>query len=719
MKRIAAIALMGLALAATLAGVVWWATRPTSGPAPEPTPVAGSAVAVKLYAIEDGLYRVPLTDLESAGLTGVVQRSQDLALSWHDQPIPHIVEGNAVMFYAQGNRSPYAAESAIWATLSGDGVAPEERDVAPGDAFLAPTDTYTAALRLEEDAVYYARAPMGAERWYWVSLAAPRAFTISFELEGLVGGPGRLRAALLGSTQAPVQPDHHVRITVNDQPVADASWDGQTGLVVEESLPAGTLRDGENTLVVHVPGDTGAPAEIALLDWMEVITPRRLVAVDDRLAFAAPAGTYRLTGLAGSALAWDVTVPTAPVQLTGLVADPALTWTDTAAGVHQYAFAGPAGFLHPTRIVPAATVDLRDPATRADWVLIAPSSLVSALQPLVEWRREQGLIPLVVDVQAVYDAFSHGEASPQAIKDLLATAYASWARPAPRFVVLAGTASYDYRDVLNAPRKNLVPTYLLQSPYVGETGSDNWFVDVEADDGRPEFAIGRLSVGTADQARALAERIVAYERSARDASPDPEWRRRILFATDGKEANFRDMAERLIAGQVPTDTEVVRVHQGDFATPEEARSRLLEEWNQGALILTYAGHAGINVWTDRQFFRMADVETLRNGVRLPFVATMTCLAGYYHHPQVQCLGEALLLAPQGGAVAALVPTSESVPGDQEYLIRGLLEALYDPSHSTVGEAVMQAKRGLPDTHGARDLMATFNLLGDPATRLAW
>jgi hypothetical protein len=283
-------------------------------------------------------------------------------------------------------------------------------------------------------------------------------------------------------------------------------------------------------------------------------------------------------------------------------------------------------------------------------------------------------------------------------------------------VVLAGTASYDYRDVLDAPRKSQVPTYLLQSPFVGETASDNWFADVAGGDGRPEFAIGRLSVGSAAEVRSLSERIVAYER---DASDSNGWRRRVMFVADGKEQSFRTMAERLIASQVPTGTEVIRVYQGDFDTPEAARTRLLEEWDQGALLLTYVGHAGINLWTDKQFFRMDDVATLSNGGRLPFAATMTCLDGYYHHPQAQCLGEALLLAPQGGAVAVLAPTSESMPADQEFLIRGLLEALYDSARPTVGEAVMQAKRDLPDTHAARDLMATYNLLGDPATRLVW
>lgn len=701
MKRLVALGAVSLILA-VLAGVVWWAaSQPTAEIAP-----TGPAAAVKLCVAADGLYRVPLADLEAAGLAGAAHRPQDVALTWRGQPIPRTVANDALIFYGQGSRSPYAAESAYWATLGG-GVAPPERAVGP--AAGAPATVYTATLRLEEEKVYYAKAPEDAGRWFWTSLTAPRAFTATFTLDERTDGSVRLRAALLGSTQAAVRPDHHVQLVLNGQLVADASWDGQTRHVVEAPMPAHAVRDGENTLVVQLPGDTGAPAEIVLLDWIEVAYPRRLEAQGDWLTFTGSAGSYQLGGFTGPVLAYDVTVPTAPVRLTGLAA----SFTDPLPGERQYIVVGPAGFRQPTRIAPAHPSALRDPATRADWVVIAPAELIPALQPLVAWRQQQGLAVLVADVQGVYDAFSFGEATPQALKDFLVFAHRQW-QPAPRFVTLAGTASYDYRNVLGAPRQSQVPTYLLQSQFVGETGSDTWFADVADDDGRPELALGRLSAGAPAELRALCERIVAYERDA----PAGDWRRRALFAADGKETTFRTLSEGLIARLPPTGTQVVRVYQGDFAKPEEARTRLLEEWNQGAWLLVYTGHAGINLWTDKQFFRMTDVAALRNGDRRPFAATMTCLDGYFHHPQVQCLAEALLLAPQGGVIAILAPTSESLPTDQEFLIRGLLSALYDPARPTIGEALVQAQRGLPDTPAARDLCATFNLLGDPATRPA-
>ena len=48
----------------------------------------------------------------------------------------------------------------------------------------------------------------------------------------------------------------------------------------------------------------------------------------------------------------------------------------------------------------------------------------------------------------------------------------------------------------------------------------------------------------------------------------------------------------------------------------------------------------------------------------------------------------------------------------------LFEALFASDAPTLGEAVMRAKRSLPDGgRGYEDLIETYTLLGDPALRL--
>ena len=121
----------------------------------------------------------------------------------------------------------------------------------------------------------------------------------------------------------------------------------------------------------------------------------------------------------------------------------------------------------------------------------------------------------------------------------------------------------------------------------------------------------------------------------------------------------------------------------------------------------------MNVWGKDKMFQISDTESLNNS-KLPFMMTMTCLVGYFHHPTATSMGEELLLNPNGGVVAALVPTSESLASDQTELATNVYGHLFGDA-GTVGEAIMLGKRDLNlDRNLMQDLIETFTLLGDPA-----
>jgi len=59
------------------------------------------------------------------------------------------------------------------------------------------------------------------------------------------------------------------------------------------------------------------------------------------------------------------------------------------------------------------------------------------------------------------------------------------------------------------------------------------------------------------------------------------------------------------------------------------------------------------------FFTSADARKLVNGGKLPIFISSTCLNGYFIEPEGECIGEALLRAEWGGAVAAWMSTGVS------------------------------------------------------------
>src|SRR5205814_7486842 len=73
--------------------------------------------------------------------------------------------------------------------------------------------------------------------------------------------------------------------------------------------------------------------------------------------------------------------------------------------------------------------------------------------------------------------------------------------------------------------------------------------------------------------------------------------------------------------------------------------------NGGQLLVDYLGHGSVEIWSHPSTFNSADAAALGNGDRLPFVVGMTCLNGYFHDLFTESLAEALMKAPNGGAIA--------------------------------------------------------------------
>ncbi|MEP7199571.1 MAG: C25 family cysteine peptidase, partial [Chloroflexota bacterium] len=331
----------------------------------------------------------------------------------------------------------------------------------------------------------------------------------------------------------------------------------------------------------------------------------------------------------------------------------------------------------------------------------------------------------VATTDDIYNEFGFGAESPTAIRDFLAYAFRNWPKPAPRFVLLVGKASYDTRDMLHAPNKNLLPTFLRSTLNLGETGDDNAFVVFDEASPAPQMAIGRLPVKTDAQLATVIEKIIAYE-----SAGAADWRGRALFIADDKDSDFETMSEDFI-GRLPQGVTVTRAYlranpvvsgtngggaaSGGLVPTKQA---IVTNWNQGAALVSYVGHGSITLWAAGPLFAASDANALRNAERLPFLLTPTCLDGYFLDAQQDSLAEQLLFKPDGGIIGGFVPTGLSFSASQRKLATGFLDALFQSPPPTVGEAIMRAKQAMPSPDRAdAEVIETFTLLGDPALTL--
>ena len=130
-----------------------------------------------------------------------------------------------------------------------------------------------------------------------------------------VAGEAMLRVRLVANSSAPVDPDHHLILSVNGAQIADEKWDGAGPHVITAIVPSGVVRPGENTVTLEAPGDTGAPADSSWLDWIELTYPRELVMDAGELAFVGQAEAYDLAVPGELAALWDITDPAAPTSV--------------------------------------------------------------------------------------------------------------------------------------------------------------------------------------------------------------------------------------------------------------------------------------------------------------------------------------------------------------------------------------------------------------------
>ncbi len=147
---------------------------------------------------------------------------------------------------------------------------------------------------------------------------------------------------------------------------------------------------------------------------------------------------------------------------------------------------------------------------------------------------------------------------------------------------------------------------------------------------------------------------------------------------------------------------------------------MLAAVNEGTGLLGYFGHGSLSLWAQEKVFGLEDVARLGNRERLPVVFTVTCLSGFFQHPSAVSLSEALLRSREQGAVAALVPSSAALLDDQRRLAEGLARALTEHTApgTSLGEVVLAAQSSLTDpSAGVREILLTFNLLGDPTLPL--
>ncbi len=740
-----------------------WRGLPQAARSPQATAAQSGwplpAPAYKIPITRTGLYQITYDRLAAAGLPVDTLDPRTLQMFLNGQEIAIQVIGqddgvldpdDYILFYGQSIRHKYTKENVYWLTYGrSKGRRMKEQ---PGQLPGKPTSlsnhgpnlpiptAFTQHLRIEEDHKYQNKWPGDdwVDRWYWaLTSSTPDDITATLTLRNLATETttATLWASMWGYNADAVNPDHHVQFYVNGKYIGEHWWDGNIAVQwVQIAFPQSYLISGTNTLQVHVPGDTGAAADLVMFDRFELEFGHAYRADDNMLTFSQPPTGPLEYAVAGFRRAdvqiYDVTLPTDTISIVSATVEAAaatytVRFSSTAPTTKTYLLLTPDRRLAPARIISDSPSTLHDPTNGADYVLITHPDFTPAAETLAAYRSAQGLRTMVVDLTDVYDEFGYGLETPQAIHDFLRYAFERWEPPAPTYVLLLGDATFDPKDNYGLGDLNFIPTYLAAvDPWMRETAADNRYVTVSGDDRWPDMLIGRLPANSLEEANVMVAKTLAYERTMGGA----DWNNHLTFVAGEQPdpqgaGNFHDLSDDIVDHFVPGTYTVSKIYLGSIpgstcVSGDECRQMLINTLNTtGTLFVNYIGHSARNYWS-AHILDLPAVDLLTNDDRLPIMLPMTCLDGWYIYPGgYKSLSEGIVSAANGGAVASWAPAGLGVVEGHDRLNKGFLEAALTDGIRELGAAALAGKLRLYNTGSHLDQIDTYHVLGDPALRI--
>ena len=581
--------------------------------------------------------------------------------------------------------------------------------------------------------------PLPDDSWFWSQLSAPASKPFSFNLLGVIdtGRPATIRVGLHGRSNTA----HDCDIWLNDKlSIGKAHWNGETAHELQNrEISQSFFNKGQNTIRITNPVSPNAPIDIFLLNWIEIDYWRDFHAEGDVLPFAITP-LLDETGATNPNFEVDLkNFSTPDVEIYGIdgtryvglspLAD------DKPAGTYRLPFRStqirPKDVNDPTIQYIALTrnqfrkpkisvdipSDLRSTHNAADYIIITHNHFIQDVQRLADFRSQQGLRTIVVDVQNIYDEFNHGILNPKAIREFLSYAYHNWHPPAPTYVFLVGDTNNDIKN-----KVNFVPTMQVQIPGHGSGASDHQFVTFRGEDSFPDMLIGRMPANNRVDLRIFIERTINYE----TASPIGPWHKRLLMLA-GSNLRFHWQTNQLITDNqlngkyqteriyAPPSEELIFTNE-DLLTP--IGRRVIDGFNDGASIINYIGHGGGGRWASSRMLDFKDPEqNLTNISQLPLVISMTCYTGSFDGDK-NSLAEELLRSENGGAVAVIGATSIGLLDGDYFLNAEIFDVIFNKQMHNLGAILAQAKtQFLINAPRFLDLAEVFTLFGDPATDL--
>jgi len=641
---------------------------------------------------------------------------------------------------------PYDTKNYYWLTFgNGNGKRMQTIPV-PGDAATANDTYFLDRKRFEKDE--YNLLSSGCD-WYGHRFSGTSGQTsVEFQINNLSSTPNPAKILIRFKGGSGVKHDDntyykywfttYLNQSLNANALVPIDNFIKSNAMLKSSAFTSTdyLKNGQNTLYL----DYSANLEscIAYLDYFEFYYPSDFTAANNYLSFytntTGQVVSYNISGFSLSDVKlFDISDPlNVSIVTVNSFQDGELNFNldlndhnnkrliaSSLTSSQIYTVPNITGFT-PTR-------DLYSQSIQAELLIITPPSFVSYAEEIVTLRNS-GEFPITGTVVTTEDIFFHfgsGVKDPVAIRNFVRHAYNNWT-VGPDYVLLFGDGHYDYRNISVKDTNFIPPFEISDNQELSSRETDNFYTAINKSNSYlysilPELPIGRLPVESHLDARRVVDKLVAYQNNkshdgwqtvmtfvADDTTPDG-----IVFQDDTDETARLPVLNKFLKKKIYL-LGYNSVPGGFGRVKPEANNDLINQMNEGTLIVNWIGHGSPTQWAHENIFEMnRDLKRIKNEGKLPFLIAATCSFGKYDDPRDPSFSEALIWEENVGAIAILaasrgVTNYANVNFNQKFYN----SLFYNGSASRpLGEAYMIANDD--DVNYQK-----FHLFADPSMRLA-
>jgi hypothetical protein len=585
------------------------------------------------------------------------------------------------------------------------------------------------------------------KEWYGEEFGAnpgvPLSRNFQADFSGMVNSaPLTLVSSFAGRT---VNGKSSFTVSVNNQPVQSVDITPVSGYFLDHYATAATTSSNftasQGSLTINCNFQPFNSNAQGWLNWFELHGRKSLVLNAGAPLFFRDWPSVSPNAVASFSIAnpsaatvavWDISDLFNPVKMPVTVNGASVVFVNDASQLREYVAFSNTAFQTPVALGKLSNQDLHN-APPADYLIVTHPAFFQEAQRLALFHQQrEGLRTAVVQVDQLFHEFGGGMPDPTAIRDFVRM-YADRAggdsSRFPRYLLLFGTGSYDYRNRVKN-NTNLVPCYESDNsldPLSTYTSDD--FFGLLYDSLILQVAVGRIPARSPNEAKTVVDKIIRYHAKESLGS----WRTQTVYVADDKDNNLHlNDAETLTADasaasnlfnqqKIYLDAYALVSNSGGARYPA-VNDAIVNRIYNGTLFFNYSGHGSFERLSESAILGLDEVNRFNNPNKLPLFITASCDFAPFDDPQKNSLGAAVLTGSRNGAVALLSTTRLVFAFSNRVINDNYLKIALQPpvngKRLTLGESVRRAKN--LTVQGFGDVVNTrkFALLGDPAMYLA-